>query len=127
MSRSVGAYEWVIPEGYLPEWSVGPEPEMTSHGTICVLNAGERDAHLMITVYFSDREPSGPYRETVPARRTKHLRFDEFNDPAPIATGVDFASVIESDEPVVVQYTRLDSRQEANALMSTMAYPAARV
>jgi hypothetical protein len=27
--------------------------------------------------------------------------------------------------PIVVQHTRLDSRQEANALMSTVAFPAA--
>jgi hypothetical protein len=35
-----------------------------------------------------------------------------------------FSTVIESDVPVVVQYTRLDSRQAENALLSTMVYPA---
>jgi hypothetical protein len=30
--------------------------------------------------------------------------------------------VIESDVPIIVQYTRLDSRQAENALMSTIAY-----
>jgi hypothetical protein len=32
--------------------------------------------------------------------------------------------VIESDLPVVVQHTRLDSRQAENALLSTIAYAA---
>jgi hypothetical protein len=36
----------------------------------------------------------------------------------------DFATVIESDVPIVVQQTRLDSRQAENALISTIAYPA---
>jgi hypothetical protein len=43
-------------------------------------------------------------------------------DPAPLPRGTDFASVIRSDRPVVVQHTRLDSRQAENALMTTMAY-----
>jgi hypothetical protein len=75
-----------------------------------------------MTVYFSDREPSGPYRVTVPARRTVHLRFNELTDPEPIPRGIDYSSVIESDVPIVVQHTRLDSRQAEEALMSTLAY-----
>jgi hypothetical protein len=97
---------------------------MTSHETACILNAGDRDAHLEITIYYADREPAGPYRVDVPARRTLHLRFDRLHDPEPIPRGVDYASVIESDVPVVVQHTRLDSRQAQNALMTTIAYDA---
>ncbi|WP_409187204.1 sensory rhodopsin transducer [Antarcticibacterium sp. 1MA-6-2] len=36
--------------------------------------------------------------------------------------GTDYACVIESNIPVVVQHTRLDSRQAENALLSTIAY-----
>lgn len=42
---------------------------------------------------------------TVPARRTRHVRFNDLEDPEP------------------VQHTRLDSRQAESALLSTMAYP----
>ncbi len=121
---AVGRTTWVIPEGYIPGRSMGPEPEMTSHETASVLNTGDRDAHLEIRVYFADREPAGPYAVTVPARRTLHLRFNELRDPEPIPSDTDYASVIESDVPVVVQHTRLDSRQAENALLSTIAYPA---
>jgi hypothetical protein len=31
--------------------------------------------------------------------------------------------VIRSDAPIVVQHTRLDSRQAENALLTTIAYP----
>lgn len=79
---------------------------------------------MQITIYFSDREPVGPYHVTVPARRTLHLRFNDLNDPEPIPLGTDYASVIQSDVPIVVQHTRLDSRQAENALLSTIAYAA---
>jgi hypothetical protein len=95
---------------------------MTSHETACILNTGSRDAHVKITIFFSDRDPVGPYHVTIPARRTRHLRFNELNEPEPIPRDTDYSSVFESDEPIVVQHTRLDSRQNANALLSTMAF-----
>jgi hypothetical protein len=118
-----GSTRWVIAEGYIPGESQGPEPQMTSHETACILNAGDADAHVEIMAYFSDREPAGPYRLTVGARRTLHQRFNELNDPEPVPRDTDFASVIESDVPIVVQHTRLDSRQAALGLLSTVAYP----
>ena len=122
MGRPVGHKRWAIAEGYIPGWSNGPEPQMTSHEAACLLNASEEEAHVEITVFFSDREPAGPYRLTVPARRTLHMRFNELEDPEPIPTDTGYASIIESDVPIVVQHTRLDSRQAENALLSTIAY-----
>ena len=122
MNRPIGRTRWAIAEGYIPGWSHGPEAEMTSHETACILNASDRDAHVDITVFFADREPAGPYRVTVPARRTRHVRFNDLTDPEPIPRATDYASVIESDVPVVVQHTRLDSRQADNALITTIAY-----
>jgi len=120
----LGATRWVIAEGYIPAKSTGPEPEMLSHETACILNAGDRDANVTITIYFSDREPAGPYRLVVPARRTHHQRFNNLRDPEEIPRATDYSSVIEADVPIVVQHTRLDSRQPANALLSTIAYSA---
>ncbi len=118
----MGRTRWAIAEGYIPERSHGPEPELTSHETACLLNCGDRDAHVRITVFFSEREPAGPFEIVVPARRTRHVRFNELRHPEPIPKATDFASVIESDVPIVVQHTRLDSRQAENALMSTIAF-----
>ncbi len=112
---------WAIPEGYIPAESQGP-PEMLSHETACLLNTGGRDANVGITIYFSDRDPIGPFRVVVPARRTLHLRFNDLHDPMPIPRGTDYSSVFESDVPIIVQHTRLDSRQAAAALLSTVAY-----
>lgn len=120
----IGRTRWAIAEGYIPSASTGPEPAMTSHETACILNAGDREAHVTITVYFADREPAGPYRVTVPPRRTLHLRFNDLTEPEPVPRDTDYASVLEADVPIVVQHTRLDSRQAENALLTTMAYPA---
>ena len=119
---ALGRTVWVIAEGWIPSQSTGPAPATTSHETACVLNAGDVDAHLEITLHFADREPVGPYRLTVPARRTRHIRFNDLDDPAPVPRDTDYASVIRSDTPVVVQHTRLDSRQAENALMTTVAW-----
>ncbi len=118
----IGRTRWAIAEGYIPEWSHGPPHVMVSHETVGLLTTGEEPAHVRITVYFSDREPVGPYQVTVPPRRTRHVRFNDLNDPQPVPKGTDYASVIESDVPVVVQHTRLDSRQSENALMTTIAW-----
>ena len=83
----------------------------------------DRDAHVAITIFFADRDPLGPYRVTVAARRTLHLRFNDLDDPQPIPRDTDYSTVLESDEAIVVQHTRLDTRQPALALMSTMALP----
>src|SRR4051812_31671482 len=125
MGKAIGVKEWVIAEGYIPPESHGPKPEMTSHETVCLLNCSDTDAHVEITVYYSDREPVGPYHVNLPARRTRHVRYNDLRDPEPIPRGTDFSSIIRSDVPIVAQHTRLDSRQAENALLSTIAYPSA--
>jgi hypothetical protein len=95
---------------------------MTSHETACLLNASDQDARVTITIFFSDREPAGPYKKVLPARRTLHLRFNDLKDPEPIPHDTNYASLIESDIPIVVQHTRLDSRQAENALITTIAF-----
>ena len=123
--EAIGHMRWVIPEGYIPEASMAnADRTLVSHEVACILNTGDVDAHIAITVFFTDREPAGPYRVTLAARRTLHLRYNELEAPEPLPVGTDFASVIESDVPIVVQHTRLDSRAAEISLMSTIAYPA---
>ena len=122
--KPIGATRWAIAEGYIPGTSTGGGRALTSHETICILNAGDGDAHVQITVYYSDREPVGPFNFTVPARRTRHLRINDFQDPEVVPVDTDFATIIDSDVPIIVQHTRLDTRQAALALLSTVAFPA---
>ena len=120
----IGATTWVIGDGWIPPTSTGPAPDMISHESACMLNANDADAEVEIRLYFADREPAGPYRLTIPARRVRHQRFNDLVDPEPVPLGTDYSIVITASTPIVVQHTRLDSRQAENALMSTIAFPA---
>lgn len=120
--QAIGHKVWVIPDGYLPEKSSGG---LISHEAICVLNTGEKDANIRITVYFEDREPMGKFYAMCVARRTNHIRLEGFadEDGNTIPLGVPYALKVESDEPVVVQHSRMDTTQAEMALMTVMGYP----
>jgi hypothetical protein len=123
MDEALGRKTWVVPEGYIPEWSHGIQPQMKSHETLCLLNTSDAVAHVQLEIFYADRDPVGPYFVDVQAKRTKHLRLNDLKSPEPIPVGTDFSMVLHSDIPIVVQHTRLDSRQNANAIFSTMAFP----
>lgn len=123
MMREIGRTTWSIAEGFIPGESTSDDRALISHEAACILNATNRTAEIRIMIYFADREPVGPYRVTVPARRTFHLRFNDLQDPE-VPRDTDYASVIESSVPIVVQHTRLDSRNPDISLLSTLAFPA---
>jgi hypothetical protein len=118
----IGHRVWAIAEGYIPSRGVNDTRDLQSHETACILNASDDAASVEITLYFEDRDPVGPYRLTVGARRTKHLRFNDLTDPAPVPRDTAYASVIRANVPIVVQHTRLDSRDPNIALLSTIAF-----
>jgi hypothetical protein len=119
--QAIGKKRWAIPEGYIPSESFSTDRALISHETACILNAGDADAHITLTVFFTNREPV-IYQVTVPARRTLHLRFNDLKDPEPVPLDTDFSSVFEADVPITVQHTRLDSRRAEISLLSTIAY-----
>jgi hypothetical protein len=120
--EQIGRRVWAIAEGYIPSESCSPDRALESHETACILNAGDQQAHVALTIFFADREPAGPYRIVVPPRRTHHLRFNDLREPERIPHDTDYSSVFTSDEPIVVQHTRLDSRRAEISLLSTIAY-----
>ena len=123
MATSCGSRRWAIPEGYIPSGSVDPDDRaLISHEAACLLNTSDEDAKIAITIYFEDREPAGPYHVVLGARRTFHLRFNDLCDPERIPRDTSYASMIESTVPIVVQHTRLDSRNPNIALLSTIAF-----
>jgi hypothetical protein len=120
--ESIGRKRWAIAEGYIPSQSSFSDRTLISHETACILNPGNQEAHIKITIFFADREPIGPYAVTVAPRRTLHLRFNDLKAPAVVPRDTDYSSVFESDVPIIVQHTRLDSRHAEVALLSTTAY-----
>ncbi len=119
---AIGRTVWAIAEGYIPGQSVSSDHALVSHEAACLLNTSDQDAQVTITLFFTDRDPAGPYRLTVGARRTVHMRFNDLTDPEPVPRDTSYASIIESTVPIVVQHTRLDSRNPNIALLSTVAF-----
>jgi hypothetical protein len=113
MPDPIGYRRWAIADGRLSRFS---------EETACILNASPDDAHVAVTIFFPERPPAGPYELTVRAQRTLHMRFDELSDPEPIPRDADYSSVIESDVPVVVQYSRVDGPDNDSPFASTIAY-----
>lgn len=122
MSSSLGAKTWVFSGGQVPVTSTGAEPEFTSRDELCLLNTGDRDASIEVTVYFTEDEPAGPFRLVVAARRVCHVRINDFIDPHAIPLGVPYGLVVSSDRPVVAQLTKIDTRQAALATSTTLGY-----
>jgi hypothetical protein len=110
MNSGIGAKTWVLTLGHIPLDSEGPEPECTSRDEIAILNAGSSAASVEIEVFYADRDPVGPYRIEVEARRLRVLRFNDLIDPLPVPLDEDFAAVVRADKRIVVQCRRFDSR-----------------
>lgn len=120
MFQARGEMHWFIPDGYIPPDSTGA---LTSHESVCVLNCSSEEALIRITIFFEDREPMEDILVVVPGRRTKHIRTSSLiKEGVPIPIGVPYAIEVLSDIPIIVQYSRLDSTQAENTLMSTMAF-----
>jgi hypothetical protein len=119
---TTGKKSWLIGDGFISEKSTG---DQISHESVCVLNLTKQDATIQLTLYFEDRAPMDGFVSYCQAERTHHIRLDKIKDQAgnPVPRGVPYAIKVDSNVPVIVQHTRLDTTQEAFALMTVMAYP----
>jgi hypothetical protein len=115
--EAAGKRRWFVPDAYLPV-------EPPSHESACLLNAGERDAVVRFTFFFEDRDPVGPIELTLGARRTWHVRLDdrEVIGGVELPRGVPYAYAVESDVPVVLQHSRLDTSAGGYTLFTTIAH-----
>jgi hypothetical protein len=121
LNKKKGETHWIIPDGYIPPLSSG---ELTSHESICILNCNEIEANIFISIYFEDRNPIERIPVIVQGKRSNHLRTSTLElGGETIPFGVPYSIEVESDLPIIVQYSRLDSTQPGLALMSTMGYP----
>ena len=90
-----------------------------------MLNTGDEDAEIRITLYFEDREPMDAFITACPARRTHHIRMDKLKDQngRAVPIGVPYAALLVSSAPIVAQYSRIDTTQPNETFATTMAYP----
>jgi hypothetical protein len=114
---------WFFGDGYWDSHSNGYFP---SHESVCVLNTSDRDATVTMTLYFEDAEPMTGFTALCGARRTHHVRMDKLRNAEgkPVPQDKPYAIRLESDVPVVVQYSRLMSSQPELGLMTAFGYTA---
>lgn len=117
-----GAKVWYFPDGYLPEKSA--EGKMEAHEALMLFNINEKEADVLIDVYFSDREPVKDISVKVEPERIKTLRLDHPQDFSglKIPPLTQYALRIRSDINIVAQFGRLDTTQVNMAYYGCMGY-----
>ena len=107
-----GKKVWVFPDAELPPVGVNLIP---GHESIIITNTGDQDAHITITLLYTDKEPVTVPEIVVGARRVRCLRTNVEADFGPYTAKFEeqYAIVLESDVPVVAQYGRAEPRTVA--------------
>ena len=118
-----GKKQWYIVDGYRPSPTPDPAAVYEGHESIMILNPNPKDAHVLISVYFEDRDPVEDIPYLVPAQRIRCFKSHEKEvlGGLEIGVGVQYSMQIKSDVGVIVQYGRLDVQQSNMAYMALMA------
>ncbi len=118
-----GKQTWYIVDGYRPAPQPDPSAVYEGHESIMILNPNDTDAHVLISIYFEDRDPVENIPYLVPAKRIRCFKTHEADalGGVKIDVGVQYSMGIKSDVGVIVQYGRLDVQQSNMAYMALMA------
>lgn len=118
-----GKKQWYIVDGYRPSPTPDPAAVYEGHESIMILNPNAKDAHVLISVFFEDRDPVENIPYLVPAKRIRCFKSHEKDvlGGLEIGVGVQYSMQIKSDVGVIVQYGRLDVQQSNMAYMALMA------
>lgn len=122
--KKIGKLDWAFSGGRIPFDSTGEEPQFNSHDKISVLNTSEEEAVLEIFMFYDNEEPEGTYEVEVKPLRLRKIRINDLIDPAAVRLERNYSCYIRSNVPVVIQFSRMHTGQNANAIMGTMAFPA---
>ncbi len=119
--KTYGKKVWLIPDAFLGSESAN---ELVTHEAVCVINTSPTEAIINLTAIFEDKDPMTEFVATCGAGRTHHIRLDKIRDKNGVGIPLDtpYALLVESNTPIVVQYSRLDASHAELALMTTMAW-----
>ncbi len=117
----VGKKDWVIPDCELP-----PEGEgvLKGHESVIIVNDTNEKAIIKVKLYFADKAPFEGILWEVEPQRVRCFRMNNASDMCGFIVPLEtqYAIKLESSQPVVVQYGRLDNRQVNLAYYTTLAY-----
>lgn len=121
MQRDCGKKTWVFPDGELPP---AGKHALKGHESVIILNTSDEEAKVAVTLYFTDRDPVEGIGVSVGAQRVRCLRMDNPDDLAGVAIPreTQYAIRLDSSVPVVVQYGRLDTREQPMAFYTNTGY-----
>lgn len=68
--------------------------------TVIIINQGKKEAKINLTVFFMDKRGIGPLEITVPANKSKYIRF---NSTSGLPKGIKFSCFFISNVPVLMQ------------------------
>lgn len=118
-----GKTNWYVVDGYRPPVQPG-EVEYEGHEAIMILNCNDEDAHCLLDVYYSDREPVLGIPYTAPARRISAFRTNDscvFGN-VKLEVNEQYSLHVRSDIGVIVQYGRCDISQPNLAYIGTLGF-----
>jgi len=118
-----GKNAWYVIDGYRPPVHAGEAKGYIGHESLMILNCNDKDAHVTIDVYFSDRDPVRGIKYTACANRISAFRSDDRSVfGMELGIGVQYSLRITSDVEVVVQYGRMDISQPNLSYLATLGY-----
>ena len=119
-----GKKNWYIVDGYRPALQPDGPSSYEGHESIHILNCNESVAHVLIDVYFADKDPVEGIPLTVPPKRVKAFRSDDIETlkGLKLAVGQQYSMRFRSDVEIVVEYGRCDVAQANLAYMALMGY-----
>ena len=120
-----GKQNWFVVDGYRPYAQAGACDNYEGHECIMILNCNTEDAHCLIDVYFSDREPVLGIPYTAKAQRVSAFRSNDrsvFGELV-LPENLQYSLHIHSDIGVVVQYGRMDVNQPNLSYLATLGFP----
>ena len=87
--------------------------EIGKNEALMIVNNGEKEATIKVTILFDDMDPKEGITLHVPPRRVNCFRMDMPLGDEKFQLGPgQTATIIESDVPVVAVYGRLDRRKD---------------
>jgi hypothetical protein len=119
-----GAKTWYVPDGWLPLKNETKNAGLEGHEAIIILNCSEKNAEILMDIYFEELEPVEGIRLSVSAKRVKCFRMDHPEEIGGVKINrlFQYALRFKSDVEVVIQYGRMDIAQPNLSYIGTMAF-----
>jgi hypothetical protein len=126
LDSSFGAKTWFVADGWLPYQSQTENSGYVGHEAIMILNCQEKDAEILMDVFFEKEPPLENVHLNVPAKRIRCFRMDHPDEIGGVKIDrlTQYALRFRSNIEIIIQYGRMDITQSNLAYIGMMGMPA---